>query len=755
MKESGGEKRKPGEHKAVPMPVLILSGMIVLAIICLLIFTFYHSLEREIYEERAAYLQEISGQVVATTENVSSAQWNLSSFFANRLEKKQVSTTEELSDFIREEQEIHNQKGLSFLAFDENGNYYGAQGQARWLGSLAVIREDSPERQVEITTLPTTANQTDEMVFVLRLDSPLTLPESGVTLTHVAVVRDMSVFYQKFRIPSFEGKGENYIISNMGTRVYRGQESFAVIGDVYNVLKPLEQMKFQYGGSYQALKEAVSSGKSCSLEFTDESGAHYFVTSSPMETNDWSLLSVIPSSAVSERMQRFMNVALFGMGAIALVVVAAISLAMLFVLRFRSSQQLMKRQAEANAALQEAAQAAEEASRAKTIFLSHMSHDIRTPINGIMGMTDIAVRHMEDPARVEDCLRKITSSSRHLLSLINDVLDMSRIESGKVQIDNKPFYVGALLDGCASVVAGQALEKNLVLHNDFSGVTQSLLLGDELHLRQIFINILGNAVKFTPEGGEVWFTARDRVLGEGFAELTVVIRDNGVGMSKAFQTRIFEPFAQAENGARSEYKGTGLGMSIVKQLLDLMGGSIELESTPGVGSTFTVRLRLPIETSPAQEAPACAVTVQLNGMRVLLVEDNDLNMEIARFMLEESGVQVTGAENGKEALDLFTGNPEGTYDLILMDVMMPVMDGLAAARAIRASGRGDAQSIPIVAMTANAYAEDRKAVLEAGMNRHLAKPMAREELLQVLGEFYKGYNGISEENPTENRGKSR
>ena len=737
MKASGNEQaQKPEKRKAAFTPALILGCFAALIVIGLLTLTFYRSLEREIYEERAAYLTEISGQVVSTTDNVSAAQWNLSSFFANRLRAQKISTTKELAAFIAEEQVIHNQEGLSFLAFDKNGNYYSSQGQARWMGSLAVIQENSPERQVEITTLPTTVNSTDEMVFVLRMETPLTLSGSGVTLTHVAVVRDMSVFYERFRVPSFEGKGENYIVSSVGTRVYRGQDPIAVIGDVFNVLKPLEQMKFQFGASYQELKEAVADGKSCSLEFADRSGAHYFVTSSPMETNGWSLLSVLPASVVSARMQHFMNVTLFGMGAIALVVVVAVSLAMLFVLRYRSSQQLMKRQSEANAALKAAALAAEEASRAKTVFLSHMSHDIRTPINGIMGMTDIAVRHMEDPARVEDCLKKITSASYHLLSLINDVLDMSRIESGKVQIDNKPFYVGALLDGCYSVVAGQALEKKLNLQKDFSGVTQPLLLGDELHLRQILINILGNAVKFTPEGGEIRFIASDEVLEDKQVELTVVIRDNGIGMSAAFREKIFEPFAQAEDSARSQYNGTGLGMSIVKQLLDLMGGSIELESAPGEGSTFTVRLRLPIESVPEEEPLAGDTPVELNGMRVLLVEDNGLNMEIARFMLEECGARVTGAGNGKEAVELFTNRPEGSFDIILMDVMMPVMDGLEAARAIRACTKEDAKSIPIVAMTANAYAEDRKATLEAGMNRHLAKPIEREELLQVLGGFH-------------------
>lgn len=377
---------------------------------------------------------------------------------------------------------------------------------------------------------------------------------------------------------------------------------------------------------------------------------------------------------------------------------------------------------------------AEEASRAKTVFLSHMSHDIRTPINGIMGMADIATRNMEDPDRVENCLEKITAASRHLLSLVNDVLDMSRIESGKVELEEKPFYMAGLLDGCHSMVAGQAFEKKITLIKDFTGVKQNILRGDELHIRQILINILGNAVKFTPEGGEIDFIARDEDSGFNESEFTVMIRDTGIGMSQELQSKLFEPFVQ-ENTSRSQYQGTGLGMSIVKQLLDLMGGSIEVESAIGKGSTFTVRLRLPVEAGEVRKTWEDSQEADLSGMRVLLVEDNDVNMEIARYVLEDCGVEVTPAINGREALDLFVRQPEGSYDLILMDVMMPVMGGLEATRAIRASHKGDAGTIPIVAMTANAYEEDRRAALKAGMNQHLTKPMERGELIRVLCEL--------------------
>lgn len=711
------------------IPKIALGAVPFFIIIFLFSMFFYHSLEREIYMERAVYLKEISAQIVSTTDTVASAQWDMASIFANQLQDMDPADEWELSSLIADTQRAFAQRDLTLLVFDKQGNYHDQYGnRVRWQGSNAVIDSDAPERQVEITTLPTTTSTTDEMVFVQKMGRSVSLVGDELCLTHVAVVRDMSIFNQTFQVPSFQGEGENYIVSDVGTRVYRGQVPSEVIGDVFNVLKPLERLSFLYGGSFTDLQEAVAKGASCSLEFTGPDGELYFATSSPMATNGWSLLSIVPSDVVSARMQSFLRKILFGIGAIALIVVGAVSTAVFLVLRDRSNRRT-------TLALQEAARTAQEANRAKTVFLSHMSHDIRTPINGIMGMTDIATRNMDDPARLFDCLAKITSASRHLLSLVNDVLDMSRIESGKVQLEEKPFYVDSLLDGCYSVIAGQAIEKKLNLYKDFSGITQPCLLGDELHLRQIIINILGNAVKFTPEGGRVEFLAKDETPDDGWVILTIMISDNGIGMSEEFQQKIFDPFSQAADSGRSKYQGTGLGMSIVKQLVDLMGGEILLRSVPSEGSTFTVRLRLAIGSVPERGGHHPCTEADLAGFRVLLVEDNALNLEIAKYVLEECGVKVTTAENGREAVDIFTNSAPGSFDVILMDVMMPVMDGLEATRAIRASGHTDAAKIPIIAMTANAYAEDRRSALEAGMNLHLAKPLEREELIRTLYEF--------------------
>lgn len=732
--EDEDEDRQQKVERKVRRPLfsLIIGDLILIVVLFSFTIVFYGSLETEIYNERTAYLEEITGQIVATTDTISAAQWDFAEVFANQLSERGPILVENLSAYIAGEQDSFAEQGMKLLAFDENGRYYDASGhQAKWSGSLVNIDEAAPEHQIEITTLSTTIDTADEMVFVLKMNQPLLLRDEGVWLTHVAVVRNMDVFSVMFQVPSFNGKGENYIISDVGTRVYRGKNSTKMIGDAYNVLKPFESITFQFGGSYELLKKAVAVGESCSLEFQGPEDQEYYVTSFPMEINDWSLLSIVPAAVINVKMENFMNMALFGMGMITLVVIIAVSVTIFFVSRYRSGQQLVLQQEKTNQALRIAAQAAQEASQAKSVFLSHMSHDIRTPINGIMGMTDIAQRNIQDSTCVKDCLKKISSSSHHLLSLVNDVLDMSRIESGKVEIENAPFFVDDLLEGCYSVVAGQAVEQKIDLYKDFSGVKQHYLLGDELHLRQIFINILGNAIKFTPEGGEVVFLAEDKLISSEKSELTVVIRDTGIGISEAFQKKIFEPFSQADDTGRTKYKGTGLGMSIVKQLTDLMEGKIELHSEYGAGSTFIVRLILSIEDSTVQKQGVDNSSADLNNIHVLLVEDNDLNMEIACYILEDCGAQITCAMNGQEAFEHFKKQPAGNFDLILMDVMMPVMDGLRATRVIRSSGKSDAADIPIIAMTANAYAEDRQAALNAGMNDYLAKPIDRTDLIRV------------------------
>ena len=402
-------------------------------------------------------------------------------------------------------------------------------------------------------------------------------------------------------------------------------------------------------------------------------------------------------------------------------------------LRTRRKLQLAAQQkAKEMAVLAEQAQAA---SKAKSTFLSNMSHDIRTPMNAIIGFTNIAL-HQDSVPEMHNCLKKIEESSDHLLSLLNDVLDLSRIESGKVEFSPVPANITAVTDSVIEIVKGMLLNRELNFEVHREPLQNPYVMTEPVRIREILVNILNNAVKFTKDGGTIRFDAGNRPGAD--AQHIVIcyrIKDTGIGMSEDFQKKIFDEFAQEENGVRTQYKGTGLGMPISKKYIELMGGTITVDSRKGVGTTFTVEI--PMELTNAEKVEKTKPPVQhndLKGIKVLLAEDNDLNAELATILLEDSGMTVTRAADGQEVVDLFAEHPAGTYDIILMDIMMPKIDGHQAAKAIRAmyADRPDAEEIPIIALSANAFSEDVQASLDAGMNGHVSKPLNMEEVTKVI-----------------------
>ena len=387
-----------------------------------------------------------------------------------------------------------------------------------------------------------------------------------------------------------------------------------------------------------------------------------------------------------------------------------------------------------NQKLADAVHTAENANRAKTIFLNNMSHDIRTPMNAIMGFTDIAMKYHPKP-EVENCLQKIRESSEHLLTLINDVLDISRIESGKIKFAPIGVDIVEVADTVLSIMYGFLSNRNITFHTHLAVPETRYVLADAVRIREVLVNILGNAVKFTGDGGSITFTS-DYLPGADDRHMIVRYRvtDTGVGMTKEFLKHIFDEFSQEESSARTHYKGSGLGMAISKRYVDLMGGNISVESEKGKGSTFTVELPLELtEADKVQKQASPGDSTDLTGVKILMAEDNDLNAEIAMVQLEELGIHITRASDGKEALKIFASNQPGTFDIIFMDIMMPKMNGYEATKAIRAlQNRPDARTIPIIAMTANAFAEDVQASLDAGMNDHLSKPIVMEEVIKTI-----------------------
>lgn len=388
-----------------------------------------------------------------------------------------------------------------------------------------------------------------------------------------------------------------------------------------------------------------------------------------------------------------------------------------------------------NRRFRETAALAERASDAKKQFLSSMSHDIRTPMNAVLGMTDIARRNVSDPECVTDCLNKVTIAGNHLLTLINDILDISKVESGRMRLNPSSFSLERSIASIEDMIRPQLFEKHIEYSGTYTDISCKYIIGDELRVNQVLINLLTNSIKYTKPGGKVSLTLREeRIPGnDNMIRLIFVVEDNGIGMSDEFQKTMYETFSRATNSQINKIQGSGLGLAIVRQTVDLMKGTISCDSKPGVGTRFTVTLEFPVAETPVETSGDSENgNVDISGMSVLVAEDNDLNWEIIATMLEEYGVKCFRSANVQECIDMLTGSKDGTYDVILMDIQMPIMNGREATKVIRQNEREYVRSIPIVAMTADAFAEDVQACLDCGMDGHISKPVNIQRVLQFL-----------------------
>ena len=388
-----------------------------------------------------------------------------------------------------------------------------------------------------------------------------------------------------------------------------------------------------------------------------------------------------------------------------------------------------------NRRLRVTADIADRASRAKTQFLSSMSHDIRTPLNAVLGMTELAQTHAGDSDYVQECLRKISTSGSHLLTLINDILELSRVESGRVSINPAPFNVRELVSELESITRSQAVGRGLHFEVQLGALPEECLLGDKMRLTQIYLNLLNNAVKYTDPGGSIRMELGETYIENGVM-LSCTVSDNGVGMSPEFQEVMYDSFSRVSDSRIDKTEGTGLGLAIVKRMVALMGGTIDCRSEPGTGTTFTVRIPLMAAVMPAAALHGAergqSGHSDLAGVHILIAEDNDLNWEIISDMLGDYGIRCDRAENGRVCVDILREAPQGTYDLVLMDVQMPVLNGRDATRELRADQRQDLREIPIIAMTADAFVEDVQMCLDAGMTGHVAKPIEIEKVLMEI-----------------------
>ena len=413
----------------------------------------------------------------------------------------------------------------------------------------------------------------------------------------------------------------------------------------------------------------------------------------------------------------------------------------LMTIKAKSNQQYeliqKQREEEYKKELEKSAREAKKANIAKTEFLQRMSHDIRTPINGIRGMVEVGDYYKDNLVKQAECRKKIWEASGFLLELINEILDMGKLESEEVILEERSFNFFELFKEIRMVIEKQAKERGIQIVVHKYRVIHENLIGSPLHVKRVVMNILTNAIKYNKDNGKIIMEFQEVQEDQDTVRIQFKCKDTGIGMSESFQKKIYEPFAQEKAWARTVYGGTGLGMPITKSLVEKMGGTISFESEQDVGTTFDIEIPFQIDhNKQCEEHKKKEVKeTSIKGVNVLLAEDNELNMEIAEFVLESAGAKVIKAFNGKEALEIFKASEQGEIDVILMDVMMPVMDGLEAARYIRRSNKENARDIPIIAMTANAFTEDRRRVLEAGMNEHLAKPLESEVLIEMIAKY--------------------
>ena len=690
-----------------------------------------NSLMKLTIEERSNQLEEMVTQIQANLDTGLQTHWNLVAGLSNAVQGNHFQDSQDVYDNIAhmENDFCTDLYGCRVMLLDEQGTAYLSDGPAGiWYDISHLL--DGEKRHTFVSETDTIDGSF--LVFSQELDSPITMGEGNDRFTHIVLLKDIQTVKQYYTTTTYGGSAATYIIKKNGTLAYFDADDDDVIG-ARNIYKALQEAEHVQGRSFDMIKEQLDrEGIVAAHILLNQTEYYYCLTA--LEHYDMTLMLLIPADCVAVSTMNMMNSTVRTQTIFMSIMAIMMLLAVVSFVSVQRSRQRVKMEQETNKELNRLRMVAESANAAKSTFLNNMSHDIRTPMNAIIGFTNIALKQNPKP-EVTTCLEKIRDSSEHLLTLINDVLDISRIESGKIQFSPAPVDITEIADTVVNVTYGFLSNRNITFQCNLEKPETRYVLADALRIREVLVNILGNAVKFTKDGGRITF---DASYGPGKDDQHIVVCyrvvDTGVGMGEEFTQRIFDEFSQEENSARTKYKGTGLGMAITKRYVDLMGGTITVESKKGVGSAFTVELPMEVtDESKIHRRGSSVGSHDLTGVKVLMAEDNDLNAEIAMIQLEELGIQVTRAADGQEAVDTFAKNPSGTFDIILMDIMMPVITGFEATAAIRSlPNRPDALLIPIIAMTANAFAEDVQASLDAGMNGHLSKPIVMDEVVKAI-----------------------
>ena len=734
------------------------TGIVSLAVVLTLLIVSQTYIQNLVYHERLSQMEEVTHQMFRSLEDVINTHWSEVNVQCNYLYNTPMETTEELFVYLKKMSELSNykEKQTELVTVDSAGHYYTEYGRMGLLRGMNYL-EDSPQWVSYVSNSLTVDDS--RMVFLEKLSTPITLQsgEKEITLRYFGISQSMTQLNDYFRCDAYKNNNSVYVLDNEGFKLFNANDTELLKG--HNVYTVLSRMSYLHGSSFAEAKERLDRTGSCYSNAVLD-GTEYFYALKQMENAQWTLAFLVPAKYVAVNTQKLVNIVMIIIIAFSTVFSVTAVFGGWFLLRQKQQQEL-RAEKEANLRLEqyniqltqandemrraqeiaaEALQSAERASKAKTDFLANMSHDIRTPMNAIIGITTLMKNELHQPEKLAEHLDKLESSGQLLLGIINDILDMSRIESGKTTLSIEKMNLPQQISQLDGMIRQQANQHGQTFTVE-TRLQHENVLADPNRLNQVLMNILANAVKYTPRGGHIRFEAEELPRNEHYARYRFIVQDDGIGMSEAYQKTLFDPFTREERSGTNKVQGTGLGMAITKSIVDLMGGSIGVESATGKGTRFEVVLEFPIdaEADHAQQVQAlpeeAEETSPLSGMRFLCAEDNAINAEILEMLLEAKGASCTICSNGQEIVDAFASVKPGDYDMILMDVQMPVMDGLEATRRIRSGENPLGRIIPILAMTANAFLEDMQKSREAGMDEHLSKPVDIAALEQTVKRF--------------------
>ncbi len=856
----------PSKNSTLRQIVKIIAVMVLIVISCIGIFLNFYGRYNDniLYSERLNQMQDVTTQLFSGLEDVVRNQWNTADVFCNYMELAQPQNEEDLLRFIGKQAALNNlDKNLDCLiAVDSRGRYYTQDGQKGTLQELDYLL-NNPAR-ISFVSNTVTTNRT-KMVFLNRLETPVVL-DDGTKLIYYGFTRDMTELEPYFDCAAYSGDSSVYVLDNDGLKLFSSKNTQSDNGAVikgFNVYHVLENMKYLHGSSFASAKEELDfDGLAYSNAILD--GEEYYYALYHMENAEWTLVFLVKSSAVALNTVKLVNTTVRMVLIFAVIMAATCAAFVIISLRKQQKKELKAAEVineeleKVNEKLENAVETAETASHAKSDFLANMSHDIRTPMNAIVGIASLMANEEGLSDKMHTYIQKIQLSSRHLLSLINDILDMSKIESSEVSLNKEPVNLAEQVGQLDSIIRSQTNERGQTFRIYVHEIVHENLIADGVRLRQMVLNLLSNATKYTPAGGTVTLDLAELPCEKkDYAKFSITVTDTGYGMDPEFVEHIFEPFTRAENSTTNKIQGTGLGMAITKSIVDLMGGTITVDSTPGKGSRFEVVLSLQIDTDsymemdaetallitddkiliqnvqaslhncgatfltvpttsealalladtpadvvmlgghlhdaslqatvaqlrkviphavfifcvdyaqPEQEekllaksgvdgliprpfffsnlikameradapAPLEPSSSVLHGLHFLCAEDNSLNAEILEALLQMKGADCVIYPNGRELVDAFANVNPGDFDAILMDVQMPKMNGLEATRAIRNGKNPLGQTIPILAMTANAFSEDIQNSVAAGMDAHISKPIDISVLEREMSRF--------------------